>query len=282
MSRRSDKPLSSWTFRGDYAGNRLRYYPGRVEVDVVHTESTTYHSQIDTVESHSYQTHQTRTYTPRQVFESLEPIATLEVEHQLLKAMVDTVGTEELDERRRCFWQDVDEDRILQRRLNAGDRTCLEITRWGAWLHENRRRRSTRGMNPHQQRFDQCFFDGPAAYGLSFADRAELRSCLFEALGPDTSLSIGDGYPLFDYDRTPTSREWRQEDGYVGASLELQGDRVIIAGWDNPRDGGAIRCSIENFWSNPVAMLERLVGGRLNRHVPQALSLLEAAIVKKA
>ena len=81
---------------------------------------------------------------------------------------------------------------------------------------------------------------------------------LLEALGADTTLSLDDAFPLFDYDQTPECHEWREEDGYSGASLKLCSDRVLISGWDNPRDGGGLTCSIENFWTNPHAMLERL------------------------
>lgn len=272
-------PLTSWTFQSNHKGNRLHYCPTRVRVDVVALGTSVSHSQVDTVEWNTFKTIQTKTYTPTEVFESHQPIASLQVEHQLLKMMALTIDEHGIDRRRWLFWQHFDNDTISEQRLDAGDRTCLEITRWGTWLHENRRRRSTIGVNPLQRRFDQCFFNGPVAVGLSFSQRTDLRWMLLKALGTDTTLSLGDAFPLFDYELTPECQEWREEDGYSGASLKLCSDRVIISGWDNPRDGGASTCSIENFWTNPRAILERLSVSRfLSQHIPRAMQLLKPAI----
>lgn len=275
-----EQPLARWTFPGRNAENRLRLYSGRVEVDEAYRNVTTSHSNpADVEETVSFIAHYTSTYSLKQVFESSELIASLPVEYELLKTMVTSIEKPDIDSRRWQFWRHFNNDIVSTTRLPAGRRTCLEITRWGTWLHANHRRRSTKGYNSQARRFDHCFFYGPVAYGLSLAQRTDLRLNLLEALGPDTDLSLEDAFPLFDYDRVPT-KAWREQDGLAGAALKLEGDQVVVEGWDNPRDGGAAIYSIENFWTDPKKVVACFgLSEHLERHIPRAMRLLSPAVV---
>lgn len=127
-------------------------------------------------------------------------------------------------------------------------------------------------------RFDNLFFEGPRLFGLLLEDRKTLRQAILDALNPIAGFTLKDTFPLFDYNKIEYQRwEFSHSNMISGEFAVMNPTHFEIGGWDNPRDGGSGRYSIENIWAKRPDFVDKRFSGA-NDFIEKALS---NAIIKE-
>ncbi|MCP4440388.1 MAG: hypothetical protein GY810_15690 [Aureispira sp.] len=215
----------------------------------------------------------------KRLFEMRYPIASMTVSYQLFKRVVkDHTVPADWDLKLQYmwqFWKAIDKDKIEKQEFEIRSGVHFVIYPYGVYQSFDVAWKKTPAYQdyrlPHQ-----VFFFGSNASKLSLNIRKAIQQSIWEAL--DHSLinfGIEDAFVLFDYDLIKGGEKWEIGDWNAGEAVTLHSDCVEIAGWSNPRDGGANYRSLEDLWYKPKEILPKAFYDK----IPYIQKVLQAAIV---
>ena len=174
------------------------------------------------------------------------------------------------------FWTNFNNEEIKDERIFVDENNFLFKSKMGfAWGYYNPyKKKETLGT---WQRHDNFFFYGPYLFGVPLVARKRLRKEIFSLINKKKSkLRLKDAFILFDYNKIERV-EFEKTEGIRGDFFKIIDGKVIVGGWDNPRDGGENYTSIEFLWYN----IENRVKMVFHDKIPYLIKILENAIVDK-
>jgi hypothetical protein len=126
-----------------------------------------------------------------------------------------------------------------------------------------------------RQRMHHFFLHGPLMSRIPLAMRKGWKEMVWKALGDNPSLSLAQGFALFDYDKIEEKKYSLPTGTNSGEYIEIYKGHIMIGGFDG-KDGGATEYSIENVWNDKF-----LISNVLEEHRAAIYKNLENAIIGK-
>ena len=169
------------------------------------------------------------------------------------------------------FWKYIDLEKISEQKYPIGKDTFWKKTKHGifyGYMKDKKERHYS------WQRHDAFFFNSVNFPGTLLADKISARQEIFDALDTKSKITINDSFLLFDYDKIKPLK-FEKVKGNIGEYIKIEGGKVTVGGWNEPREGGENYSSIEYLWYNMKARIPKI----FHKHLPQIKSVLEKAIL---
>ncbi len=141
------------------------------------------------------------------------------------------------------FWKNIDNNSINKEILKIKDKNLLK-NKYG--LAEIVKLYSDDERILNGQRIDKFFFFGPKMPQIPLSERIKLKNEIFNCL-KNSNLKLNDGFVIFDYNKIKKIK-FEKIEGISGDYFKIEEGKVIVGGWQNPRQGGEKYLSVEHLW----------------------------------
>lgn len=254
------KIIKNWTFI-DFSGEKIfTLFPDRL-------------SELRTFDGNKFET----VYSFDKLLNRKYLLANIKIDYEIYKEVVKLNKPEDLSPeaaKRWDFWTFYDNSSIIDEEINTINNYFLYKTKFGfAELYRNQRTKKENTYN--WQRPDNYFFQGPVLHGINLETRIRLKHEILNILiKKGSKLTKNDGFLIFDYNRIKKI-EYEKIDGQRGIYFKIIDGKVIVGGWDNPRDGGENYSSVEFLWYNTQSRLPK----EFHHNMQNIIDALDEAIV---
>ena len=220
-----------------------------------------------------------QSYSFNEFLEYKYNIVSTDIDNKILEKLIKLKKPDDLSEisgKIWDFWTNFNNKEIKEERIFVDENNFLFKSKLGfAWGYYNPyKKKETIGT---WQRHDNFFFFGPYIFGVPFEARKRLRKEIFSLINiKNSKLRLKDAFILFDYNKIEKI-EFEKTKGIRGDFFKIINGKVIVGGWDNPRDGGENYTSVEFLWYNIESRVQKL----FHYKIPYLIKILESAIIDK-
>ena len=254
------KKIRSWIYNDLYGNKKLVLYPQYIVLVRTFNESLF-----------------EKKYTFCEFLENKKIFASPKIDYEILKEIIKLQPKEYFSvfcEKKWDFWTCYDNSDVIEEKVNALGEYFLYKTKYGFadMFCDNRTKKETKLK---WQRPDNFFFYGPILDNIDIESRKRLKYEILSNLKNNNSkLTKSDGFLIFDYSKIKEV-EFKLIDGIRGIYFKIINGKVIVGGWDNPRDGGENYFSVEYLWYNTEACLPE----EFHDKIQYIIDVLDEAIV---
>ena len=254
------KALHTWSYTENNIASSIKLYENKV-VLIKHLDRGDYE----------------QTFSFNEILEYKYTLVSTEIDCQILKNITKQEKPDNLNnfaEKIWDFWSYFNNEGIKNEKIFIDENNFLFKSKFGfarGYFNANSKKERIYSW----QRHDNFFFFGPYLYGIPLSVRKRLKKEIFNLTGNiQSNLTFNDGFLLFDYDKIEEV-EFEKIEGITGKYFKIIDGKVIVGGWDNPRDGGENYTSVEYLWYNMKSRLPKEFHGS----IPDLINILEKAIV---
>lgn len=252
--------IRTWTYK-DYSGEKIyKLFPDRL-------------SELRSYNGNEFET----VYSFDKLFERKYILANPKIDYDIFKEVIKLKKPEFMSieaEKKWDFWTHYDNSTIEEIEIFAHGFYYLYRGKYGfAELYKNTR--TKKEDKYHWQRPDDFFFHGPNLYGVDQDFRVILKYEILEILQKKGSkLTHNDGFLIFDYSKIKKI-DFVKDEGNRGIYFRVIDGKVIVGGWENPRDGGENYSSVEHLWYNTESRIPK----EFHDKIQYVIDALDEAIV---